>query len=76
MNMAILAIKDDLSFDILIYVGVYVSTHVYIMWMHLDENVSIIFESLVIIQIDICNSKIEAPLTYVRVEALGSFLLR
>lgn len=72
--MSILAIKDDLSFDI--YVGVYVSTHIYITWMHLNENVSIIFESLVIIQIDICNSKIEAPLTYVRVEALGSFLLR
>lgn len=34
--MSILAIKDDVSFDILIYEGVRVQTHIYILWMYLD----------------------------------------
>lgn len=36
MTMSLLAIKDDLSFDILIYVGIYVKTHIYIMWRRLE----------------------------------------
>lgn len=43
------------------------------MWMNLDENISTIFEWLVIIQTDICNSNIEALLTYILLETLVFF---
>lgn len=36
IKMSILAIKDDLSSDILIYEDVHVKTHIYILGMYLD----------------------------------------